>query len=123
MPIYEYICGKCGKHFEKKQGFDEDPVALCPFCKGDSKRSIQCVPVIFRGSGFYVTDYKKENACAVSPGTDKESTPAVNSETKKETTSAASSDSKNIESKSSESKKVEAKSQESKSNPQESRKE
>ncbi|GEM_PF-143742 len=92
MPIYEYICGKCGKRFEKRQGFHEEPVALCPLCNGDSKRLIQCVPVIFRGSGFYVTDYKKENACVSSPEAGKETAAAVGSEVKKDSAPAATSE-------------------------------
>lgn len=104
MPIYEYICGKCGKRFEKRQGFDEEPVALCPSCNGSSKRLIQCVPVIFRGSGFYVTDYKKDSPCPAGTEAKKDETaPAVSSEPKKETAAAAVSESKSPESKSTES--------------------
>lgn len=108
MPIYEYICGKCGKRFDKRQSFDEKPVALCPSCNGDSKRLISCVPVIFKGSGFYVTDYKKENAC-VTPAADKEPPAAVTSDTKKETTPVASTEAKSPESRKSESKTQESK--------------
>ena len=90
MPIYEYKCSKCGKHFEKRQGFDEKPLAQCPVCSGQSRRLIQCVPVIFKGSGFYVTDYKKESAVAGSTDSSKDSTPAVSSDTKKESASVGS---------------------------------
>ncbi len=59
MPIYEYECFGCGAHFERRQRFDEEPVNICPTCQGKTRRVIQCVPVIFKGSGFYVTDYPK----------------------------------------------------------------
>ncbi len=61
MPIYEYECDSCGHCFEKKQGFHEKPVAVCPECKGKARRVIHSVPVIFKGSGFYVTDNRKES--------------------------------------------------------------
>ena len=59
MPIYEYECGLCDFHFERKQGFDEEPVAMCPKCKGKARRVINSVPIIFKGSGFYITDSRK----------------------------------------------------------------
>ncbi len=59
MPTYEYECGLCHHHFERKQRFDEEPIAMCPRCQGKSRRVICSVPVIFKGSGFYVTDNRK----------------------------------------------------------------
>ena len=59
MPIYEYECGLCHFCFEKRQRFDADTVALCPKCQGKSRRVLQSVPVIFKGSGFYITDSRK----------------------------------------------------------------
>ena len=56
MPIYEYECSLCGFHFERKQRFDEEPVAMCPQCQGKAQRVINSVPIIFKGSGFYITD-------------------------------------------------------------------
>jgi putative FmdB family regulatory protein len=60
MPVYEYECFSCGTHFDRRQRFDEEPVGLCPSCQGKARRVIHCVPVIFKGSGFYVTDSRKE---------------------------------------------------------------
>ena len=62
MPIYEYECGLCHFHFERKQGFDEEPVAVCPECQGKARRVIHSIPVIFKGSGFYTTDNRKADA-------------------------------------------------------------
>ncbi len=62
MPIYEYECGLCHFDFERRQRFDEEPVALCPKCQGKARRVLHSVPVIFKGSGFYVTDNRKGGA-------------------------------------------------------------
>ena len=61
MPIYEYECDECHHCFEKKQRFDEEPVASCPECEGKARRVIHSVPIIFKGSGFYVTDNRKSD--------------------------------------------------------------
>ena len=61
MPIYEYECGACHYHFERKQGFDEEPVAMCPKCQGETRRVLHSVPIIFKGSGFYVTDNRRSS--------------------------------------------------------------
>jgi putative FmdB family regulatory protein len=61
MPIYDYECNKCHHRFELKKSFTEDSSAKCPECKGKASRIITSVPVIFKGSGFYVTDHKKNN--------------------------------------------------------------
>lgn len=59
MPIYEYECGVCQFRFERKQSFDEEPVTMCPECQGKARRVIHSIPVIFKGSGFYITDSRK----------------------------------------------------------------
>ena len=59
MPKYDYRCSDCGHEFEVKQSFSDEPVALCPLCGVESRRVIHSVPVVFKGSGFYVNDYGK----------------------------------------------------------------
>ena len=59
MPIYQYCCSKCNTSFELRQGFNDDSVAACPKCKSEAKRRFVPVPIIFKGSGFYVTDSRK----------------------------------------------------------------
>lgn len=61
MPTYEYECDKCGHTFELFQSMSDDPVEICPICKKKSVRRLIFggVGVIFKGSGFYVTDSKK----------------------------------------------------------------
>jgi putative FmdB family regulatory protein len=64
MPIYEYECSSCCHVFEKKQRFDDEPIAICPKCRAKSHRVIRSVPVIFKGSGFYITDNRKSDDTA-----------------------------------------------------------
>ena len=59
MPRYDYRCTACGHQFELRQSFDSDPVAECLKCGAPSNRKIHAPPVIFKGSGWYVTDYGK----------------------------------------------------------------
>ena len=62
MPTYEYECSLCHHHFERKQRFDEESVAICPKCQGKARRVLHSTPVIFKGSGFYITDNRKGGA-------------------------------------------------------------
>jgi len=70
MPTYEYKCQECGHLFEAFQLISEKPLKRCPVCKGPVKRLISSgVGLIFKGSGFYITDYKnKESAKQVEDG-------------------------------------------------------
>lgn len=67
MPIYEYQCKTCGVRFERVQRFSDDPVKICPECGGEVYRLLQPVGIIFKGSGFYVTDHRSSSSTA-SPG-------------------------------------------------------
>ncbi len=82
MPTYEYACEKCGHHFEKVQSIKDKPLTVCPkeLCKlkkwgkGRVKKQLSAgAGLIFKGSGFYITDYRSENYKA---GAKKESTAA-----------------------------------------------
>jgi putative FmdB family regulatory protein len=59
MPIYEYECGHCRNRFEIKQSFDEAPEAVCPQCQGRAQRVFYPTAIVFKGSGFYITDSRK----------------------------------------------------------------
>lgn len=63
MPTYEYRCKACGHRFERLQKFSDDPVRICPDCGEDqAERLISAgAGVVFRGSGFYETDYKRKS--------------------------------------------------------------
>lgn len=62
MPNYEYECQACGHAFEKFQYMTEQPIKKCPKCNKDkAKRLISAGSgIIFKGSGFYATDYRKD---------------------------------------------------------------
>lgn len=60
MPTYEYECQKCGHVFEAFQSMTDAPLRSCPECKGKVKRLLGTgAGVVFKGSGFYETDYKR----------------------------------------------------------------
>lgn len=59
MPLYEYACKECGIRFERSQSFNDAPLTVCPECEGEVYRVIGTTGVIFKGSGFYVTDNRK----------------------------------------------------------------
>jgi putative FmdB family regulatory protein len=64
MPTYEYECGKCGHRLEAFQYFSEKPLRRCPACSRKTLRRLIGAgsAVIFKGSGFYETDYKRAGA-------------------------------------------------------------
>lgn len=62
MPTYEYECQKCHHRFEKFQSMTDKPVSRCPKCKGKTRRLFgPGAGIIFKGSGFYATDYRKSS--------------------------------------------------------------
>jgi len=62
MPTYEYQCTKCSYRFEKFQMMSEEPLKVCPKCKGRVQRLISSGNgFIFKGSGFYETDYRSDS--------------------------------------------------------------
>ena len=61
MPFYEYECNDCSSQFEMRCGFDESEMP-CPQCQGKARRIFSAVPIIFKGSGFYVTDSRKNGS-------------------------------------------------------------
>jgi putative FmdB family regulatory protein len=62
MPTYEYKCDVCGNTFDLFQSIKAEPIKKCPKCGGHVKRLIGAgAGVIFKGSGFYSTDYRSEN--------------------------------------------------------------
>ena len=78
MPRYDYRCTECASEFELVQKFREAGQGECPTCGGAGQRVFHAVPVIYKGSGFYTTDYgrpkrppenaeSKETAAAESP--------------------------------------------------------
>ncbi|HKP53451.1 MAG TPA: FmdB family zinc ribbon protein [Chloroflexia bacterium] len=71
MPVYEYECKSCGTRFEKVQPITADPITECVNCgQGPIRRIFHPVGVIFKGSGWYITDSRKS---ASASGADKSS--------------------------------------------------
>jgi putative FmdB family regulatory protein len=61
MPTYEYRCLKCNKKFEMLQNMSDPPAKKCPKCGGRPERLISGgTGLIFKGTGFYITDYKNK---------------------------------------------------------------
>ena len=85
MPTYEYVCEKCGHEFEKVQPISAKSLTICPedscaqkrWGKGKVKRAISAgAGLLFKGSGFYITDYRSENYKA---GAKKDAPPSTSS--------------------------------------------
>ncbi len=67
MPLYDYKCGQCGK-FELEQSMLDEPLKKCPKCQQPIRRLFSVGGIMFKGSGFYVTDNaKKSTLPAASP--------------------------------------------------------
>jgi len=80
MPTYEYECRKCSYTFEAFQSINDAPIKTCPLCGGEVRRLIGGGSgVIFKGSGFYITDSKRTQSVAT--GAKKSSSPSTESST------------------------------------------
>ncbi|HFE65601.1 MAG TPA: zinc ribbon domain-containing protein [Caldithrix sp.] len=63
MPTYTYRCKKCGETLERYQSIIDPPLTVCPYCGGELERVITGGSgLIFKGSGFYITDYKNKKS-------------------------------------------------------------
>jgi putative FmdB family regulatory protein len=71
LPIYTYACDSCGAEIERRQSFSDPPLSVCESCGRALRRVLHPVGVIFKGSGFYNTDYKNasnKNGAAATEG-------------------------------------------------------
>ena len=81
MPTYEYVCKDCGFEFEEFQSIKADPLTNCPKCNGNIIRKIGSgAGLLFKGSGFYITDYKNKSSASNETGS-KESKDSPNKTT------------------------------------------
>ena len=69
MPLYEYQCEACGRHFEKIRKYSDPPVKKCPKCKGTVRKLPSAPAIQFKGAGWYITDYARKSS---SQGEEKE---------------------------------------------------
>jgi putative FmdB family regulatory protein len=93
MPIYEYECLNCGKHYEVIQKFSEEPLRRCADCGGHLHKLVSQTSFILKGTGWYVTDYaspEKKKAEDTSGKTDTQADKKPDKEKKDKTESTAS---------------------------------
>lgn len=101
MPTYVYRCRQCNNHLEVIQKFSDTPLKVCPRCQGQLNRVIHATGIVFKGSGWYVTDSRSSSPTSKSApkGADKPDTakadtsadaPAANESAKAESTRAES---------------------------------
>ena len=104
MPTYEYVCDACDHKFDELQSFKDDTLKVCPKCGKESLRRLfgTGAAILFKGSGFYQTDYRSESYKA---GAKADTPPAATDSAKSDSSkSDSSSSSAKSESKSSDSK-------------------
>jgi putative FmdB family regulatory protein len=82
MPLYDYACTKCGHTIEVRHGFDETHKQPCPVCGAPVRRVFNPAPVLFKGSGFYVTDSRRSSAATKPEKSEKAKSEAPSTESK-----------------------------------------
>jgi len=84
MPTYDYRCENCSETFEIFQSIKDEPEKLCPSCGHNTLKKLVSLPagLIFKGTGFYQTDYKKKSSPATERTTSTETTSTTISDTK-----------------------------------------
>jgi putative FmdB family regulatory protein len=65
VPIYTYTCTSCNAMIEKRQSFSDAPLTVCDACGGSLRKVIHPVGIVFKGSGWYVTDSRKSSTSSV----------------------------------------------------------
>jgi len=71
MPIYEYVCQKCGHHLEVLQKMSDDPLTKCPECKGKLEKIFSQTSFQLKGSGWYASDYTNRGKATTTEKTEK----------------------------------------------------
>jgi putative FmdB family regulatory protein len=64
MPLYEYVCDGCGRHFELIRKFSDPPVETCIACGGPVRKLLSSPAIQFKGTGWYITDYARKGQAA-----------------------------------------------------------
>ena len=92
MPTYDFVCDACGHTFEEWQSFNDEPLTKCPQCKKKKVRRLigTGAAIVFKGSGFYETDYRRDEAYKAAEKADK-APPTPAAESKSDATPAATS--------------------------------
>jgi putative FmdB family regulatory protein len=91
MPTYEYVCDACGHEFDELQSFSDEPLTKCPKCKKKKLRRLfgTGASIIFKGSGFYETDYRSESYKAGAKKDEEAAKPASESKSDSKTETKA----------------------------------
>ncbi len=84
MPIYEYVCQKCARRTEVIQQVGEKFIRICPHCGGRVKKAFAAPAILFKGSGWYVTDYARAKKEEQKAGAEKAEPAEKPAEKKKE---------------------------------------
>ncbi len=93
MPIYTYECTKCGLRFDRRQKFSDKPLRTCPECRGTVRKLIQPAGIVFKGSGWYITDSKHSSSVTVpSANKDKDNAASGSADTKSSSTAKPAAD-------------------------------
>lgn len=87
MPIYEYECDSCGQHFERFQSVQDAPLRQCPQCSGPVHKVFHPVGIVFKGSGWYITDGRKATSTSEDKSESKSDTAAKTATSTAKTTS------------------------------------
>ena len=106
MPTYDYRCKSCGFEFEEFQSMSSEKLVICPKCAEPSLKRLMSSGsgLVFKGSGFYLTDYKKSNSSTSSSRAKSESKTESKPETKPESKTESKSETESSSESSSESK-------------------
>lgn len=85
MPTYEYACRDCGEHLEVVQSFKDAPLTECGRCGGQLRKVFSAAGIIFKGSGYYVTDSRKSAGSSSTSSDDSSGSSDTKSDSKSDT--------------------------------------
>lgn len=94
MPLYEYECADCRNRFEVRQRVTDEPITVCPTCGGPCRKVLFPAGIIFKGSGWYITDNRKSDSASTNGHSKSETSADAKTEKKSETKSESKSESK-----------------------------
>jgi putative FmdB family regulatory protein len=89
VPTYDYKCTVCEHRYEMREGFDAPPRQNCPVCGELAKRVLHAPPIVFKGSGFYITDSRKGSQATLADNGGTGGAAPPSTDTKTESTSSS----------------------------------
>jgi putative FmdB family regulatory protein len=84
VPTYTYTCTTCNNHVERRQSFTDPPLTTCAECGGTLRKNIHPVGIVFKGSGWYVTDSRSSTSSTNGPSTTSDSKSSAKESSSKE---------------------------------------